>query len=244
MIGAAEAPPDHRIEFRDAIARHKVDGVHAVEPWLLDARMRRFAVRVIVKAGELGVHVEAKTALRNALKRVLDEEASQEISWGLKSLCAGGAGLFEDSVPRVRASRSPSGELVRGTVYRRRELHSAGWGGNWQSGVSYPAEGDHVLLFSDPATAHYHGYKDRWLDNDRFLYFGAWSGTGDMVLAGVNQRILDRSPNLKLFLRDGRGWRFEGTFACIEVDQTRTERDGREFVALTFRLERTDGQRS
>jgi hypothetical protein len=105
--------------------------------------------------------------------------------------------------------------------------------------VSYPANGDHVLLFSDPAAAHAHGYRDRWDGSDRYLYFGAWSGTGDMVLSGVNQTIIDRSPNLHLLIRNGDGWRYEGAFECLGVDVQRTTRDGAEYAALVFTLART-----
>jgi hypothetical protein len=53
-------------------------------------------------------------------------------------------------------------DLVVGRVYRRRELHLAGLGGNWQSGISYPADGTYVLLFSDPDARQEHGYAVTW----------------------------------------------------------------------------------
>ena len=41
-------------------------------------------------------------------------------------------------------------DLVEDKVYKRRDLHDAGLGGNQQKGISYPADGTYVLLFSDP----------------------------------------------------------------------------------------------
>ena len=240
MIGAAEAPPMLRIDFRDAIARHGDDGVHAVEPWLADDEMRRFAVRVVVRAVELGAAVDAATVLQRALAKTDSPDAIDELRWGLDTL-----GVRRRALSTQAKGRRPSIEpvtrdrLAPGKKYNRRELHAAGWGGNWQSGVSYPAEGDHVLLFSDPAAAHDHGYRDGWDGTHHYQYFGAWSGTGDMTLSAVNQTILDRSPNLHLLIRDGSGWRYEGEFVCLGYEQQRTTRDGAEYQALVFRLERS-----
>src|SRR6185369_11977350 len=106
------------------------------------------------------------------------------LAWGIAQL--GGRPLPRE--PRTRSaavptSIEPSEPLVIGRVYKRRDLHQGGWGGNPQSGVSYPANGDHVLLFSDPSAAHEHGYRDGWVSDKTYAYFGAWSGTGDMVLS-------------------------------------------------------------
>lgn len=239
IMGAAEAPPDRRIEFRDPIARFGKAGIGAVEPWLTDPEMFRFAVRVVVKAGELGASEDAKAALAGPLSSALASDMSAELAWGIRQL----GGRLAPSKPRSKSVTAsspvdPSEQLVVGRVYRRRDLHHAGWGGNWQSGVSYPANGDHVLLFSDPTAAGQHGYRDGWMSDKSYAYFGAWSGTGDMVLAGVNNTILERSPNLLLLVRSGGGWRFEGYFSCDQYEYQRTERDGAEYVALVFHLER------
>ena len=101
-----------------------------------------------------------------------------------------------------------------------------------------PANGDHVLLFSDPSAASEHGYRDGWISDKTYAYFGAWSGTGDMVLAGVNGTILEQAPNLLLLIRSGDAWRFEGRFSCGRYEPQRTVRDGAEHMALVFYLER------
>jgi hypothetical protein len=240
VIGAAEAPPDTRIEFRDPIARYGAAGIQAVEPWLQDPELYRFAARVIVKAAAFGAETEAKEALRRVLKLRLSQDAVYEVEAALLQLgvkaraATSRSGRSESRVQPI----VPTEPLVKGRVYKRRELHHAGWGGNWQSGVSYPASGDHVLLFSDPSAAVEHGYRDSWAGKDTYRYFGAWSGTGDMVLEGVNQTILDRSPNLLLLTRSGNGYRFEGHFSCERYETQKTTRDGSEFSALVFILER------
>jgi hypothetical protein len=238
LLGATEAPPDRRIEYRDPIARQGQAGIDAVVAWLGDPVMFRFAVRVIVRAGELGYSAEAKTALRRSLDRSVPAAARDEIAWGLAQLGV----RIATSAPRGTRTKTkpitPSERLVVGNVYKRRDLHRAGWGGNWQSGVSYPASGDHVLLFSDPLAADVLGYRDSWVGTMQYRYFGAWSGSGDMVLDGVNRTILDRSPNLLLLIRSGNGWRFEGYFACKGYELQRTTHDGAEDTALVFLLER------
>jgi hypothetical protein len=240
MIAAAEAPPTVRIEFRDAIARHGDPGVHAVEPWLDDPEMRRFAVRVIVRAAELGVAPEAKSILRRALGRPIDATANDEIAWGLAAVGGppGVARPTRKSRSNAQPRLSPAEPLVIGRMYKRASMHDAGWGGNRQSGISYPANGDHALLFSDPAAASVHGYRDRWDGPDRYDYFGAWSGTGDMTLSGANRVVLDRSPNLQLLIKSGENWRYEGQFMCTGHEPRRTTRDGQEFAAIVFWLQR------
>jgi hypothetical protein len=241
MIGAGEAPPEIRIEFRDPIARHGVAGIQAVEPWLYDHELYRFAARVIVRAASFGAETEAKEALKRASKAGLFDDAQDEVLSALLQLGVRARATPSRSSPSgPRDAVAPSEPLVKGRVYKRRELHHAGWGGNWQSGVSYPANGDHVLLFSDPSAAVEHGYRDSWAGKDTYRYFGAWSGTGDMAIEGVNRTILDRSPNLLLLIRSGGGYRFEGHFSCERYETQKTTRDGSEYTALVFILERVD----
>ncbi len=64
---ARAASPNTRIGLRDPIAAFGTDAIHAVQPWLADRVLCRFAVRVIWKAGELGARSLAVEVLRGAL---------------------------------------------------------------------------------------------------------------------------------------------------------------------------------
>lgn len=63
---ARAATPNDRIELRDPIARHGVDGVEAVGEWLADPELCRFAVRIIGRAADLGVREAAVVKLHAA----------------------------------------------------------------------------------------------------------------------------------------------------------------------------------
>ncbi len=135
-------------------------------------------------------------------------------------------------------TRSPE-ELVVGKVYARgRDLHNYGLGGNRQKGISYPADGAYVLVFSDPVKGAEHGYKDTWVGSDQYRYFGEWDGTGDMTMTGGNAAIRDRSPEIHLFISATGGYRYEGRFRLEGYDIETTVRDGRQFNAIVFRLAR------
>jgi hypothetical protein len=131
-------------------------------------------------------------------------------------------------------------ELVAGRCYRRRELHAAGLGGNWQKGISYPADGNYCLLFSDPSKAGEFGYRDAPVGENGYRYFGEWDGSGDMAMAGGNQAIVDRSPELYLFTRADCGHVFRGRYMCEGHETELTTRDGREHRAIVFTLRRMD----
>jgi hypothetical protein len=240
MIGAAEAPGPQRIEFRDPIAKFGAEAVVALEPWLHDPALAAFAVRTIVRTAAFGAQSQARRALVAAMASPI----SPVIAADLQSAIAvvGGTPRPKASGPAKRASRPtmPTKGLAVGRVYRRRDLHDGGWGGNRQSGISYPANGEHVLLFSDPAKAKEHGYRDRWTPDGIYHYYGEWSGTGDMTLSGGNQAILDRSPELHLFIAAPGGHRYEGHFECVGHEPEVTVRDNREFRAIVFLLRRLD----
>ncbi len=240
LLRASEAPPATRIDFRDPIARYGDVGIAAVRPWLRHPDLAAFAIRVIVRAGEMGATPTAVHVLAVESKTAMNEVVLRDLREGLDRLGARRAPVRKAAVTSGRRAATPADEgvardLTRGRSYRRRDLHAAGWGGNRQSGISYPAGGDHALLFSDPSKSIEHGYRDRWV-GDVYHYYGAWSGTGDMVLAGANQALLDRSPNLHVLVRNGDLWRYEGQFECVGHEPERTVRDGREFRAIVFLL--------
>lgn len=129
-------------------------------------------------------------------------------------------------------------DLVVGTCYRRRDLHLAGLGGNWQTGISYPADGTYCLLFSDPSKASDYGYRDSPDGEDGYRYFGRWDGTGDMTLSGGNQAVLDRSPELYLFTEAACGQVYRGRYMCLGWEEELATRDGQQHKAIVFRLRR------
>jgi hypothetical protein len=237
MIGAAEAPPSQRIDFRDPIAKFGAAGVVALEPWLRDAALAAFATRTIARAAAFGARSEARRVLQNALANPISPTIERDLQAALNQV---GGSPRATRTPSSKAAR-PSAPVVAlkvGQVYRRRDLHDSGWGGNRRSGASYRADGDHVLLFSDPAAAKEHGYRDRWTPDGIYHFYGEWRGTGDMTMTAGNKAIVDRSPELRLFIAAAGGHRYEGRFECLGHEPEVTTRDGREFRAIVFLLRR------
>ena len=125
-----------------------------------------------------------------------------------------------------------------GQFYRRRDLHAANLGGNQQKGISYPADGDHVLLFSGGSGHSLYGYDDHGVGDERYDYFGEFDGPGDMTMTLGNQRLIERSPRLYLFVEKSRGLEFQGQFEYESHSTVTTKRDGRTVNAIVFRLHR------
>ena len=211
-------------------------------PWLAAGDLTAFAIRTIGRAADLGARESAIAALRNALPQVAASHHRSDIETELSRLGAAARS------PRRPKRVIPVGnaieldDLVRDRVYRRRALHEAGLGGSWQSGISHPAGGDYVLLFSDASSREEYGYKDQWA-GDEYRYFGKWEGSGDMNMTGANQAVRDRSPNLHLFIAVTGGHRYEGRFECVGHELERTEREGASYTAIVFRLQRVADQR-
>ncbi len=224
-----------RIGLRDPIAQL---GARALDELVALAQdgYGSFAVLTIKKIGELGARNEAAAALRSINRDVLAPGARVDLDAAIASL----------DPPRPHARRPlPSGvEAVVGQLesrkrYRRIDLHHAGLGGNRQKGISYPASGDHVLLFSGGSGRKNFGYEDQWRDSDTYVYFGEWSGTGDMNMTGGNAAIRDRSPNLYLFVQRRPGaYEFMGRFAFVNFERRPAVRDSLESSAIVFVLRR------
>ena len=243
LLAAGEAPPATRILYRDDIAAHGESAIErlATDEWLFDPRYAAFAIRTIQRAGELGARQAAIDALRRARPLTNDARLQADIEQALKTF-----GERTRPAPSTRNSgpvRSNEGamsveDLVVGACYRRRSLHIAGLGGNWQKGISYPANGTYVLLFSDPSKVTEYGYKDQPSGERDYRYFGEWNGAGDMSLTGGNQVIVDRSPELYLFTDAPCGRLFRGRFEFMSWERERTTRDGQELTAIVFHLRR------
>ena len=104
-----------------------------------------------------------------------------------------------------------------GQVYdRRRDIHGP-YGGQWQSGISTPADQPFIFLFTGESGEQY-GYEDGWDENGVFLYTGEGQ-VGDMEFTRGNRAIRDHAADgkdLHLFesLGKGQGYRYLGMFVC------------------------------
>jgi hypothetical protein len=238
---AREASVGSRIEYRDAIAAHGVAAIRAIRSWLGDASLVLFAIRVIEKAAATDVDARrlAIEALRGVQGGAFAESAKRDALDAIRRL--GGAvrpaqGTRREPTPRSSGSLPA---LIRGYGYRRRELREAGLLGNIYSGISYPADGDHACLFSGGPNSESYGYRDMPSGDSGYRYYGEWRGTRDMSLTGGNKVILDRSPNLYLFVNEGGGLhRFEGRFMVTGHETVVAEREGTIGEAIVFALER------
>jgi hypothetical protein len=244
LIAAGEAPPESRIMYRDPIAAHGEQAIQrlAGEAWLLDSRYGAFSIRTIRRAGELGARQAAVDALRAARSHIHDLRLLEDLDESLTALGAPKRAIGKGSSAQQTTSLPPMSvdDLVVGSCYERRSLHLSGLGGNYQKGISYPADGTHVLLFSDPSKASEHGYKDQPSGDRGYRYFGEWDGAGDMSMTGGNRAIVDRSPELYLFTAAACGHLFRGRFELVRWDSEQTSRDGRGLMAIVFTIQRAD----
>jgi hypothetical protein len=239
VIGAGEAPPSVRIEFRDAIARHGPAGIARVVPWLRDPKMAAFAVRVIARAAEFDAAQDARRALQAAFVEIPEPARTNAVG----VLTRLGVGKLEIARGASKPAIAPEDrlsldQLVEGHLYRRRDLHASGLGGNRQKGISYPAVGTYVLLFSDPDSVAEWGYRDTWVGSDSYRYYGEWDGPGDMQMRRGNLAIVERSPEIYLFVKVSGGHRYAGRFECFSRERVLAAHDGGESSAIVFTLTR------
>jgi hypothetical protein len=240
VMGAGEAPPSVRIEFRDQIAQYGAAGIERVVPWLADPKMAAFAVRVIARAAEFGAPDDARRALHAAIAG-LPEPARSDAGSALEALgvrrrqSPGKRGSSATTTPAIATSLE---DLIEDKVYKRRDLHQSGLGGNWQKGISYPAGGTYVLLFSDPDSKAEWGYQDTWDGPNTYRYYGEWDGTGDMLMRGGNLEVVERSPEIYLFVKVPNGHRYAGIFELQSQERAPATRDNKQFMALVFTLVR------
>jgi hypothetical protein len=86
LQAAAEAAPDRRIEFRDAIAAHGAPAIKGVSPWLSDPALGAFAVRVIRKAVDADTLDVALASLRAAKTAAGSEGVTRDIEEAIKAI--------------------------------------------------------------------------------------------------------------------------------------------------------------
>ena len=208
--------------------------------------MVSFAIRVIEKAAteDTEAHGLAIETLRGVRGGAFAEHARRDAEDSLSRL---GTASRPSRLPRSGTpkgtTRSIPMALIRGHVYRRRDLRDAGLLGNLYSGISYPADGDHACLFSGGPNSESYGYRDMPSGEKQYRYFGEWRGTRDMSLTGGNAALIDRSPHLYLFVNEGSGFhRFEGRFMVVSHERVVAEREGTIGEAIVFTLERVADQ--
>ncbi len=243
LVAAGEAPPNTRIMFRDDIAVFGDDAIQRLsgEAWILDSHYAAFAIRTIQRAGELGPRQLAIDALRRSRPNVSSERLQADIDAALIAL---GAQTRQAARPRPAGERTHDvpamavEDLVAGSCYKRRDLHASGLGGSPQAGISYPRDGTHALLFSNPDKVSEYGYKDQPVGDRGYRYFGGWHGSGDMSMTGGNKAVVDRSPELYLLIQASCGYVYRGRFELLRWEIERAARDGREDQAIVFILQR------
>lgn len=132
-----------------------------------------------------------------------------------------------------------------GALYSRRDEIHARFGGPQQGGISPPAQGAYIFLFTGEA-GKTHGYSDKWgLDENGgqiYRYYGEGQ-RGPMEFKRGNLAIRDHVKNgkrLLLFRATGKGqpYRFEGEFFLInyELDPNCPDSDGNIRTGIVFNL--------
>ena len=106
-------------------------------------------------------------------------------------------------------------DLVPGDKLLRRELH-ARFGGDWQRGISTPANRRNIFVFSDPVQGPKYGYDayEGPTPEGGFLYTGE-GPKGHQDLNHANRALRDAEKNgipVRLFTVDGTTVTFVGTF--------------------------------
>lgn len=95
-------------------------------------------------------------------------------------------------------------DLDPGDEIRRKDLHDR-WGGNRQSGISTPKDGDNVFLFT--GSGEDYGYKDEFLPDGRFIYNGEGLSRNQDMDRG-NKAIKEHAANgkhLRVFKKTSEG---------------------------------------
>jgi len=118
---AERSGPGERIELRDRLARHGAAAVEAMVPWLADARLAWFAVRVITAAHGFGATHEAIAALRSGVDEPVTPQVQDDLIWSLDRVDPGWRRRRERQHSRVD---SPIGILAKDPSRERRYMHA------------------------------------------------------------------------------------------------------------------------
>lgn len=127
--------------------------------------------------------------------------------------------------------------FIQGQIYCRRDIHKA-YGGQWQGGISTPANQSFILIFIGP-TGQQYGYNDEWTGGILFLY--GEGQRGDMEFVRGNRAIRDHIQNgkdLHLFesVRTGHV-QYIGQMICTGHRKSRgPDMDGHDRAIIVFEL--------
>lgn len=238
--------PDHKI------VRPKTTSADAGWMWAegLPARREHFYILVdvendqdiwivpteFVRGAVQGRHQQWHSA--NPRSRPLDQDLRILDRWTIDA--------YRNAWPRLGLPANATGRqavlagLRPGTLYRRTELIELELLGDEQKGISYPAEGEHVVLFSSGRRGGEYGYEDRWVGG-LFEFFGEWRGPGDMRMERGNLAIEQRTHELYLFEHvDRANHRYVGRFGYVSHAKRAVECDGRTANAIVFTLRPLD----
>ena len=89
-------------------------------------------------------------------------------------------------------------ELIKGNVYKRKELHDF-FGGQRQGGISTPKNYPYIFIISSKRGKD-HGYVDGWIDENKYFLYTGEGQIGDMEFKGGNRAIRDHYENEKRIL--------------------------------------------
>jgi 5-methylcytosine-specific restriction enzyme A len=136
-------------------------------------------------------------------------------------------------------------EFIVGKVYRRRDLHQA-YGGQWQGGISTPADHPLIFLFTGESGKQF-GYEDDFQEDGTFWYTGEGQ-IGTMSFARGNGSIRLHQQNgkaLHLFRALGTGRvRYLGEASLLGHHfEIRADREGNHRQAIVFELAVEAGDR-
>lgn len=129
------------------------------------------------------------------LQRQVGEDAEQVVDWlihehGLRQ--RGGIVELAGLVAQSPSELARDWDLSPGDQIRRVDLHDR-YGGGRQGGIAPSRKTPNVLIFSDAASGHQHGYFDRW-EGDTFVYCGEGQA-GDQEMTHGNRAILDHGEH-------------------------------------------------
>lgn len=125
-------------------------------------------------------------------------------------------------------------------IYKRSSIHDQ-YGGNRQSGISYPARHPYIFIFSNKS-GHKHGYEDGWDNSNVFTYSGEGQA-GNMEFTRGNLALRNHQLDGKrVFLFEGANKsfvKFITELEFLDIDYSETPDTGGSMrIGIKFFLKR------